>query len=269
MQILEWLSTEPSGKHHRAIRSRVLDGTCQWVLRHEAFVRWKLERKNSLVWLHGGQGVGKSCIASTVIEDSLQASKISQNLAHAHFYCSRNTAEPQRGKAEGVLGCIASQLSRRSADQPISPLTVALYKRIQSSDGPTGTPVLRDLSDLIIGLLEPYLQTTIVIDALDECDLDERDDLLSELEYVMGGSDSLVKFFVTSREEGDLRLKIQTYSGFQVTRLENKHDIEKFVNFETDRLVAKNHLLVYIHGQAKEELKALIKKDVISKADGM
>jgi hypothetical protein len=55
-----------------------------------------------------------------------------------------------------------------------------------------------------------------------------------------------------------------------VTWVENGADIEKFVNFETDRLVAKNQLLASIRTKAtKEDLKASIKEDTISKANGM
>ncbi|KAL3475927.1 hypothetical protein BJX99DRAFT_270885 [Aspergillus californicus] len=267
--ILEWLSSQRPLYHHKTIKSTVLDGTCQWVLQNEHFNKWKIESTNSLLWLHGTQGAGKTCIASTVIEDGLKVSTKTQDFAHAHFYCSRDTAQPQRAKAQAILGCIARQLSSPSEEEPIAAPTVALYKKMHSVDGSTEMPDLDELSQLIKELTEVYSRTTVVIDALDECDRDERADLVSKLEYIMDGSTSLVKFFVTSREEGDLRLRIHKHSGVQVTWLENTPDIEKFVHFETERLVARNELLVYIRGQAKEELKALIKEHVVSNANGM
>ncbi|KAJ5085735.1 hypothetical protein N7532_010506 [Penicillium argentinense] len=58
--------------------------------------------------------------------------------------------------------------------------------------------------------------------------------------------------------------------GVQVTSLENADGIRKFVEFETDRPVTKNQLLVYIRQRStKGELKQLIKEDVISKANGV
>jgi predicted transcriptional regulator len=109
----------------------------------------------------------------------------------------------------------------------------------------------------------------IVVDALDECDSDTRWELVEALELITESA-SLVKVFVSSREEGDLRLSLQTHSGLQVTSLENEGDIRKFVDSETDRLVAKKQLLAYIRKkQTKEELTKLIKEDVISKANGM
>lgn len=200
----------------------------------------------------------------------MKISKQNENFAHAYFYCSRNTAEPQRVNAQSILGCIARQLSSPSSDRPLATPTYALYKEMHSADGSIRSPNLIECRDLIIELTEAYSQATIVIDALDECDIEERGELVKALEYITDESTSLVKVFVTSREEGDLRLFLQTHSGIQVTWLENGSDIEKFVNFETDRLVAKNQLLAFIRMKStKEELKALIKDDTINKANGM
>lgn len=73
-----------------------------------------------------------------------------------------------------------------------------------------------------------------------------RGDLVEALETIVAKSASLVKVFVTSREEGDLRFSLQNHSRIQVTSTENGSDIQRFVDFETERLVAKNQLLAYI-----------------------
>ncbi|KAJ5382277.1 Galactose oxidase/kelch beta-propeller [Penicillium concentricum] len=269
-QMLDWLSSQPYVDHHATIKFRVLDGTCQWVLQHASFTEWKAESTNSLLWLHGAQGAGKSCLASMVVEDGMNVSSQIEDFAHAYFYCSRNTAEPQRANAQSILGCIARQLSSPSSNQPLAPPTLSLYRKLHLADGSTRVPSLYQCRDLIIELSEAHSRTTIVVDALDECSREERAELVEALEYIIDNSTSLVKIFVTSREEGDLRLSIQAHSGVQVTWVENGSDIEKFVNFETDRLVAKNQLLPYIRFKAtKENLKALIKEDTISKANGM
>lgn len=269
-QMLDWLSTQPYLDHHTTIKLRVLDGTCQWVLQHPGFTEWKGESTNSLLWLHGAQGTGKSCLASVVIDEGMNVSSQIEDFAHAYFYCSRSTAEPQRGNAQSILGCIARQLSSPSSNQPLVPPTLSLYRKVHLADGSTRAPSLCECRDLILELTEAHSRTTIVIDALDECAREERAELVEALEYIIDNSTSLVKAFVTSREEGDLRLSIQEHSGVQVTWVENGSDIEKFVNFETDRLVAKNQLLASIRVKAtKEELRALIKEDTIYKASGM
>ncbi|CEJ61392.1 hypothetical protein PMG11_09927 [Penicillium brasilianum] len=225
--------------------------------------------KNTLLWLHGTQGSGKSCLTSTVIDEIMKASQSNDMHSLAYFYCSRDTAEPERAKPQSILACIARQLSRRSQTQSIAPPTLALYYKLHSVDGSKRKPTMAELCSLIRELTELYDRSMIVVDALDECDVVTRWELVEALESITESA-SLVKIFVSSREEGDLRLSLQTHSGLQVTSLENEDDIRKFVEFETDRLIAKKQLLAYIRKkQTKEELTQLIKEDVISKAKGM
>jgi hypothetical protein len=207
---------------------------------------------------------------SVVIEDDMNGSSQGHNCCLAYFYCSRNTAEPHRSNAQQILACITRQLSSLSPDYLLAPAMLGLYKKMDASGGSMRTPDVEKCCDLIVELAELYSRTTIVVDALDECDLEMRGDLVDALETIVTKSASLVKVFVTSREEGDLRFSLQTHYSIQVTSRENGPDIRTFVNFETDRLVAKNQLLASIRLKStKQELKALIKADVISKASGM
>lgn len=247
----------------------MLEGTCQWVIQHPEFSKWQNDSKNTLLWLHGTQGSGKSCLTSTVIDEIMKASQSNDMHSLAYFYCSRDTAEPQRAMPQSILACIARQLSRQSQTLSIAPPTLTLYHKLHSVDGSKRKPTMAELCSLIRELTELYDRSMIVVDALDECDVDTRWELVEALESITESA-SLVKIFVSSREEGDLRLSLQTHSGLQVTSLENEDDIRKFVEFETDRLIAKKQLLAYIRKkQTKEELTQLIKEDVISKAKGM
>ncbi|KAJ5152823.1 Galactose oxidase/kelch beta-propeller [Penicillium canariense] len=268
-EILDWLSSQPYYDHHTDINPKVLKGTCQWVVQHPDFVQWQNDSKNTLLWLHGMQGSGKSCLTSMVIDESMKGSGLNEMHSLAYFYCSRDTAEPQRANPRSILACIARQLSRRSSSQPIAPPTLALHKKLHSMDGSINAPSIAQLRDLIKELTEIYDRSMIVVDALDECEAETRGELIDALE-ALTESVSLVKIFVSSREEGDLRLSLQTHSGLHVTSLENGEDIRRFVEYETDSLTRKNQLLAYIRKkQAKEELTKLIKEDVISKANGM
>jgi hypothetical protein len=123
--------------------------------------------------------------------------------ALAYFYCSRNTAEPQRAKPQGILACIARQLSRQSGSKSIAAPTLALYNKLHSMDGSRRPPSIAELCGLIRELTELYDRSMIVVDALDECDSDTRWELVEALESITESA-SLVKVFVSSREEGDL-----------------------------------------------------------------
>lgn len=207
-----------------------------------------------------------------VIEDSKSASeKTGNDSPTVYFYCSRSTAELDRSKVQKILSCIARQLSCTSAAQPLAPAALRLYKRFNEHGASTKRSItLEESRDLITGLTELYSSITIVLDALDECDIEMRGDLIEALEHISTQSTSLVKILVTSREEGDLRLSLQDHSSIQVTASENGDDIHTFVDIETEKLVGKKQLLAYIRSSTiKDELKAMIKADIISKANGM
>ena len=200
----------------------------------------------------------------------MEIARVDTSSALAYFYCSRNTSEPQRSDPQKILACIARQLSSPSPDRPIAPPTLSLYNTLRSVDGSRESLSIQELVQLILELTDLYSRTTIAVDAMDECDPETRWKLIDALNEIVADSNSLVKVFLSSREEGDLRLSIQDHTGVQVTALEIGEDIRKFVEYETDRMVAKKQVLGRIRQQStKEELKQLIKNDVVSKANGM
>ena len=121
--------------------------------------------------------------------------------------------------------------------------------------------------ELILELIEQYPMTTIVIDALDECDPDRRQLLLDAFEDILEGSLGLVKIFVSSRDDQDIVCTLREYPNFDIVSTRNTVDIEAFVRTETERLVKKRRLLR--NSNAREELKALIIDRVSKGADGM
>jgi len=120
---------------------------------------------------------------------------------------------------------------------------------------------------LIIQLSEQYPLTTIVIDALDECDPGRRKTLLKTLESILQGSLGLVKLFVSSREDQDIVWRLQSYPNLELSSDKNKNDINLFVRKETEILVLDGELLRW--STNKENLKTEIIKQVTNDADGM
>jgi hypothetical protein len=109
--------------------------------------------------------------------------------------------------------------------------------------------------------------TTIVIDALDEIDSEDRHALLEALEDILQEAVRLVKVFVSSRDDQDIIYTLNEYSSLDLASDKNQRDIEEFVRTETERLVSNRRLLRY--SKCKEELKFLIIKQVSKGADGM
>jgi hypothetical protein len=116
-------------------------------------------------------------------------------------------------------------------------------------------------------LAESYPVVTIIIDALDECDEKTRNDLLEEMETILRRSSSLIKIFVSSRDDQDIVFKLQQYPNLELSSDRNSDDIAMFVKYETNHLVERGHLLRF--SENKEELQQKIIKQVTDGADGM
>jgi hypothetical protein len=116
-------------------------------------------------------------------------------------------------------------------------------------------------------LIELYPQTTVIIDALDECDPTTRLEFLQALEHILRTSSSLVKVLISSRNDQDIVLELSGYPNVAIDSQRNSGDIAQFVNAEVEQLVRARKLLRYSNAQTK--MKGMIIDKVIEGAAGM
>lgn len=183
------------------------------------------------------------------------------------FYCSRNPAEPMRSSPKAILASIVRQLSSLEPGFPLLDPVVTSYKKEETKAFPSGALRIEESCALILQLVEHYPLTTIIIDALDECDPEKRADLLENLEKLLRDSSNLIKVFISSRDDQDIVWHLQEYPQLEIASNKNRNDIEAFVRNEEKELINKRKLLKY--SDAKEELTALIIDKVIEGAAGM
>ena len=204
---------------------------------------------------------------SIVIEDVQKGFRDNQNPAPVFFYCSRNTAEPARSNPDAIVASIARQLSSIQSGHPLLPPTVAAYKKREMEGFASGSLSIEESLLLILELANYYPLITIVIDALDECDPERRADLLEAFESILQQSSSLVKIFVSSREDQDIVWRLRDYPNLELSSEMNKDDIASFVTAETNNLIKRGRLLAL--STDKENLTIEIVKQVTKNADGM
>ena len=207
------------------------------------------------------------CInSSLVIEDLVEKFEAGQSPLPVYFYCARSAAEPERSKPSTVFASILRQLSCAQPGKPLPSPVVEKYKS-QGEGFISNGPDLDDSQDLIIRLIEDYSMTTIIVDALDECDPLMRQSLLDAFEHILKDSGGLVKIFVSSRNDQDIVYTLRDYPNLDVSIENNTADIETYVKTETQKLVKHGQLLR--NSRAKEEMTALIIDQICSGADGM
>ncbi|OAL55020.1 hypothetical protein IQ07DRAFT_608823 [Pyrenochaeta sp. DS3sAY3a] len=266
-KIIKWLSPEPHMGHHNQAKRGVLESTGQWLLSDAVFMKWKDESASSILWLHGSLGTGKSKLVSIVIEDALKSFEAGHSSKPVFFYCSRNPAEPTRSDPKAILASLARQLSLLEPEKRLLKPTVDLFKRDEAEGFSSGQLQIEECCSLIMQLIELHPHMTIVIDAMDECDPTKRPDLIQALEHILKESSRLVKIFVTSRDDGDIVMKLSNYPNLTISSQRNGADIARFVAVEVERLIQARRLLAYSNSQAT--MKETIIWEVSRRANGM
>lgn len=206
IQVFKWLSPVEYRSHHDNASRNLLPGSGKWLFDSTEFIQWAQSNKSCMLWLHGIPGSGKTALAATTINHfdenpTLYASRI------AFFYCSRSTAEPERGNSAEVMGALVRQLASSKPDQPIKKPVADRYeeRKIEADDDCSRIKRLtvEDSTRVILELCteEPCI---IVVDALDECEEDSRQELLEALSEIVAKSVETVRVIIFSRDEVDI-----------------------------------------------------------------
>jgi hypothetical protein len=185
-----------------------------------------------------------------VIEDALKSSHACHTPQPVFFYCSRDTTEPARSDPKAILASLARQLSCLEPGKPLLKPTVELYRKKEAEGFASGSLRTQESCALIIQLIEQYPLTTIVIDALDECDPRKRRDLLEKLEQILRESSGLVKIFVSSRDDHDIMYRLQHYPNLEIKSDRNSDDIKVFVKDQTEQFIKDGELLQYYRNES-------------------
>lgn len=181
--------------------------------------------------------------------------------ALAYFYC--NYQEEARKDPASIFRAVIKQLclADREAQGGLPEPVLSIYRKRQS-DGNLSCPLdLKKSTDLIIELSSRFSQTTIIIDALDECNRETRVDLFRMLKKIYT-STTRVRIFVTGRCDGDILQMLHGFPSHYIEACDNTRDIITYVNTEIERC--------YQEGQIQDlELKAEIISALVNRADGM
>ncbi|KAI2970957.1 hypothetical protein CBS147323_3181 [Aspergillus niger] len=272
-QILRWISPVPAQEHYREASASLMPGSGEWLFRHPESQAWRDSSSSEVLWLHGIPGCGKSKIAAAVIRHlRLQASKVQHSLPIVHFFCSTNPAEPERSDAREILRSLIKQLSLSvSKDLMRTPVVEEHRKRLQEAtyhgEGPAALSVERCTELLCeLGQSAPIM---LIIDALDECDSQQRTILQQSLEEMRQSCRDLVKIFVSSRYEEDIATGFRHKRTLCVTPHDTEDDLRHFIDLHVSRFVSRWAVL---HSEASDKLQQLeksLKETLNTRAQGM
>ncbi|KAI9781928.1 MAG: hypothetical protein M1816_002151 [Peltula sp. TS41687] len=207
-------------------------------------------------------GAGKTKLASTVVDDMLRALDGQRNdEALAYFYCDRNQMDRQ--DSPSVLRSFVRQLSTTRTGDAIQPSLVQLYQQKKQTGFASGILDMKECVDLLLQYVNTYPQTTLILDALDECDPRTRKQLIDALDDILARSLKPIKLFISSRPDEDIKYRFETGPNVGIEATDNQDDINKFVTtkIEENDKIRRNKL--------SNELKEDIVSTLSHKSQGM
>ena len=271
LDILHWLSTVPHRKHHSNIIKDILPGSGQWLTLNDTYRSWWDSSVSSTLWLHGIPGCGKSKLVAHVVQTFLDERRLLTSSAPlAFFYCAHAAAEPKRADPSEIMRSILRQLLRSGSDDPVKPAVADIYstRKNEAEDDGSDIDVLT-IAECMTLILEITNETsaTIIIDALDECNpTTTRYQLISALQEIAQQSANVVKIFISSREDGDIVMRMKGVPNVLTGVNENSKDIQLFVEVEIDKAIEEKRLL---GGVVDDGLRSQIKSSLLQGANGM
>lgn len=189
-----------------------------------------------------------------------------KNPMPCYFYCARNPTEPERANPAAILCSLVRQLSCLEPDGVILIPVQKAYEARKKDGFAAGPLTITESTALIIELSQSRQLTTIVIDALDECEPMLRGELFDALTEVLQSSNGLVKILVSSRNERDIISELTGCLNLEIEAKKNQEDITHFIDYEVDDLIRKKRLL---YGNVPDDLRQMIKQVLCEKACGM
>ncbi|KAF4340163.1 TPR repeat [Fusarium beomiforme] len=264
-EVLQWVSDIPYLKHQTEAFRDVLKGTGQWLLRGEAYLKWKSSSTFSILWIHGIPGAGKTKLMSIIINDLVER-KQSATQPIAYFFAMRSTTDARRTDPEEILRSILLQIVASDPSSPISPMLLQAYSNRQKHNFAQGLFDVLESVELISSLVRESKVTHIIIDGLDEIHGNDAHDVLEALESIVECSQGLVRVAIASRDRPDIVNRLRHFPDINVVPTKNDSDIRQFIISRVDRMIKSGQLL---GGVVSPELRAEIIEVLCNKAQGM
>ncbi|KAF2805686.1 uncharacterized protein BDZ99DRAFT_109722 [Mytilinidion resinicola] len=256
---LAWVSNIDFEKVHQDIYAKKHEKTCDWLIREPNYQQWFNSPASSLLWCHGKPGIGKSVLASNVIEDITAKNGLRDDTAICFAYY--NYRNMQLRELHQIVAALLKQMCRAMNCIP---------HNLLKTKHDALSPSLVGNQENFVSLIEDLSQVYVVFDALDECPEREREDILGFITGIVTARIGChVKVFVTGRNEMDIAKAFEDKQipTIQIRAKNVATDIETFARSQVEKLQAGEHgKTLYI---TSVELKEKIVRTLATKAEGM
>ena len=107
-----------------------------------------------------------------------------------------------------------------------------MYNQKRKTGFASGKLHFEESQTILASLLQVYPQTTLVVDALDECNRNTRSAFIKSLEKLVDESKNPIKILISSRRDRDIKHRFEVGPNLEIRAIDNRGDIEMFVDHE-------------------------------------
>ncbi|KAJ2969423.1 hypothetical protein NQ176_g8672 [Zarea fungicola] len=176
--------------------------SCEWILKRKEFLVWSATEESQLLRLTGSPGIGKTMMATFLVDALKTKTERTPNMAFVYFFC--DDKDQGRRTPTAMIRSFIWQLllQRQELFQHMQPdLEKHEVNRVFESLFDDFSAVWRIFQRMLRD--ERAGEVVILVDALDECESPAREKLLVELKHYFssshGGSLGRTKLLITSR----------------------------------------------------------------------
>ena len=233
MALLDWLSDTSYVQRHAEIYGKVkeaaMEDSGQWLTDHPILQSWERSGTSDRLWLHGDAGSGKSTLSVMVTRLFFDHAKVDRDLYPVYYHCSRDFSSAE-GQTPRILNALLRQLCSPEMSSKLPDQVLTKYNARATAEGALTTP---QTLELIKESMKERSVTVIIVDALDECEPADRSNLIGKLASLLKEG-PVIKILLVSRNEPDIRKRLQEYLDIEITPTSNRADLDRYVSQEID-----------------------------------
>ncbi|KAJ3042459.1 hypothetical protein HDV00_007229 [Rhizophlyctis rosea] len=235
--LFDWLNPVDTKDDRIRISREHIEGTRDWLLKRVR--RWVESDENTVLWLKGVAGAGKSVMAAFAARHLEQ-----YNLLGASFFCKHG--DQNRNDAGRLINSIAYSLAAWHPE-----FGTALLKVLKEHDWAATSSVHSRFEKLLrepLQRVQAHLgKVVLIFDALDECVGHERSQLLDIIANSFHTLPACVKVFVTARPDPDI---VAAFATVQCEAMipSSKENLDDIRHYAWSRLSRTNYTNAQLEG---------------------
>jgi len=233
-----------------------VNGTCVWFLKHPNFKDWLGNEKSRLLWVSADPGCGKSVLSKSLIDNELRCT---DSRTTCYFFFKDDNPD-QKSATKAICALLHQLFSQKP--MLLKYAVTEIWKNGQ---------IQRDLFSSLWSILERATtdpeagEVVCIVDALDECEVSGRLELIESLIRLFDKSPSdqtALKFLVTSRPYVSIERRFkQLTNTFPTVRLAGEaeselisHEIEEVIKAKVQDFGVDLDLAVSVRKSLEKKL---------------